>query len=59
MCIANAVVTMDAAGNRKIDKARSRARVDGAVCLAMALGLKATEPEPVVLDFDRPLVIGL
>lgn len=59
MCIANAVVTMDAAGNRKIDKARSRARVDGAVCLAMALGLKATEPEPIELNFDRPLVLGV
>jgi phage terminase large subunit-like protein len=43
MCIANAVAAQDPAGNRKLDKARSRSRIDGAVCLAMALGIRATD----------------
>jgi phage terminase large subunit-like protein len=33
---ANAIVTMDPAGNRKVDKAKSRDRVDGVVALIMA-----------------------
>lgn len=41
--VANAVVTQDPAGNRKLDKAKARFRIDGAVALAMALGLKARE----------------
>lgn len=48
-CVSNAMSVMDPAGNRKLDKAKSRFRIDGAVALAMALGLKAldrTEPAP-------------
>lgn len=41
--VANAVVTQDAASNRKLDKAKARFRIDGAVALAMALGLKSRE----------------
>jgi phage terminase large subunit-like protein len=41
--VANAVVTRDPAGNRKLDKAKARFRIDGAVSTAMALGLKARE----------------
>lgn len=41
--VANAVVVSDAAGNRKLDKQKARFRIDGAVALAMALGLKAVE----------------
>lgn len=41
--VANAIVTRDPAGNRKLDKAKARFRIDGAVALAMALGLKARE----------------
>lgn len=41
--MANAVATMDPAGNRKIDKDKARFRIDGAVALAMALGLKARD----------------
>ncbi len=37
------VVVSDPAGNRKLDKAKARFRIDGAVALAMALGLKAKE----------------
>lgn len=36
MCAANAVVKMDEAGNRKLDKKKSRGRIDGMVSLAMA-----------------------
>lgn len=38
MCAANAVVTKDAAGNRKLDKHKATGRIDGMVALAMALG---------------------
>lgn len=40
--IANAVVHTDPAGNRKFDKSKSRLRIDGAQCLAMAAGARAT-----------------
>lgn len=36
MCAANAVVTRDPAGNRKLDKQRANGRIDGLVALAMA-----------------------
>jgi phage terminase large subunit-like protein len=36
MCAANCVVKMDEAGNRKLDKKRSRGRIDGMVSLVMA-----------------------
>jgi phage terminase large subunit-like protein len=39
--MANAVATMDPAGNRKLDKDKARFRIDGAVALAMAIGLKS------------------
>lgn len=42
-CVSNAMSVMDPAGNRKLDKAKSRFRIDGAVALAMALGLKALD----------------
>ena len=49
MCAANAVVHQDPAGNRKLDKAKSRGRIDGLVALTMARGVAATEdltPQP-------------
>lgn len=55
--ISNAVVILDPTGARKIAKDKSIGRVDGAVALAMAVGLCAKEPEPIVYDFDRPLVL--
>jgi phage terminase large subunit-like protein len=53
MCAANAVATTDAAGNRKLDKAKTTGRIDGLVALAMAIGManaKAVEraPEPTI-----------
>lgn len=38
---ANAVVTTDPAGNRKLDKARSTGRIDGMVSFVMAMGVAA------------------
>jgi len=42
MCMANAVVQMDPAGNRKLTKVKSHGRIDGAVALAMAMAVAAT-----------------
>jgi len=39
--VANAVAVTDPAGNRKLDKDEARFRIDGAVALAMAVGLKS------------------
>ncbi len=41
--ISNAMAISDAAGNRKLDKAATRFRIDGAVALAMAVGLKSRD----------------
>lgn len=48
MCAAGAVVTRDPAGNRKLDKSKATARIDGMVALAMAFGAAnaAVEDEP-------------
>jgi phage terminase large subunit-like protein len=45
MCAANAVVTMDPAGNRKLNKAKAAGRIDGMVALAMAFGVAPAEPQ--------------
>ena len=39
MCMNNAVVVKDDAGNRKLSKKRSTGRIDGAVALLMAVGV--------------------
>jgi phage terminase large subunit-like protein len=39
MCAANAVVTSDPAGNRKLNKAKAAGRIDGAVAMTMAFGV--------------------
>lgn len=44
MCAANAVVQRDPAGNRKLNKAKSRGRIDGMVALAMAFGVAPEDP---------------
>ena len=58
MCAANAVVTRDAAGNRKLDKAKATGRIDGLVALAMAMGdaaAKQSEPNYEILFLgNRP-----
>jgi len=48
MCAANAVVTRDPAGGRKLDKSKAAGRIDGLVALAMALAVsKRHEPEAI------------
>jgi len=39
-CVANTVTTMDPAGSRKFEKAKSYGRIDGVVALAMALRVR-------------------
>jgi phage terminase large subunit-like protein len=45
MCAANAVVTTDPAGNRKLNKHKSATRIDGMVAMAMAFGVAPNEVE--------------
>ncbi len=45
MCAANAVVTSDPAGSRKLDKQKATGRIDGMVALAMAVGVQPSAPE--------------
>lgn len=45
MCMANARVEKDAAGNRKLNKAKATGRIDGAVALCMAGGVIPHEVE--------------
>lgn len=41
--VSNAVTISDPAGNRKLDKSKTRFRIDGVVALTMALGLKSRD----------------
>jgi phage terminase large subunit-like protein len=45
MCMANAVVQADPAGNRKLNKVKSTGRIDGAIALTMAVGSAVATPE--------------
>lgn len=42
MCMMNATVKPDPSGNRKLDKQKSRGRIDGAIALAMATAMAGT-----------------
>ena len=54
-CARNAVVQMDASGNRKLTKAKSRGRIDGMVALAMALSVAVDDRgEAVASPWDDP-----
>jgi phage terminase large subunit-like protein len=50
MCAANAVVTSDPAGNRKLNKAKAAGRIDGMVALAQAVGVAPLDEPSVELD---------
>ncbi|NJL07377.1 MAG: terminase large subunit [Methylacidiphilales bacterium] len=50
---ANACITQDPAGSRKIDKARSVGRIDGLVALAMAIGLAERTAGPVRSPYEE------
>lgn len=55
MCASNAVVTMDPAGNRKLDKSKAVGRIDGMVALTMAFGVAPSEIEvPATSPWDDP-----
>ena len=45
--ISNSIAVSDPAGNKKLDKSKVRFRIDGAVALAMALGLKSRDMKQV------------
>jgi phage terminase large subunit-like protein len=55
MCMANATVERDAAGNRKLTKRKSSGRIDGAVALVMAIG---AAPEGWTRPIDVESLIG-
>ena len=51
--ISNAVIVQDPAGARKIAKDKSIEKVDGAVALAMALGIAEREPPPLKSVYEE------
>jgi phage terminase large subunit-like protein len=55
MCAANSVVTMDAAGNKKLDKKSSVSRIDAMVALVDAF---AVVPEPPTREICIETLIG-
>jgi phage terminase large subunit-like protein len=55
MCAANAVVTKDPTGARKLDKVRSTGRIDGLVALAMSFSLTVV---PTQASVDVSAMIG-
>lgn len=60
MCAANAVVTKDAAENRKFDKSKATGRIDGMVAIAMVTRL-ATRPDddgPSIYETERLTTLG-
>jgi phage terminase large subunit-like protein len=50
--MANAIATMDPAGNRKLDKDKARFRIDGAQALTMLLGLRARDRKVKAIDIE-------
>lgn len=54
MCAANAVVTRDPAGNRKLDKGRANGRIDGMVALAMARAVAEDEELEPASPWEDP-----
>ena len=48
MCLANVVVTMDPAGNRKFDKSKAKRSIDGAVAMLMAVETAVENRTPPV-----------
>ena len=55
MCAAGAVIELDPAGNRKLNKAKSYSKIDGLVALSMALGsMSADEIVSATSPTDNP-----
>lgn len=61
MCMANCKIEKDAAGNRKLNKAKSTGRIDGAVALAMAVGVLPKENDEGSLDefLQNPMTLSI
>ena len=61
MCMANARIERDAAGNRKLNKAKATGRIDAAVALAMAVGVIPQENAEGSLDefLLNPMILGV
>jgi len=61
MCAANAVVTTDPAGGRKLNKAKSAGRIDGLVALTMAFGVapvgETVEPRVDLDEWVRAVAV--
>lgn len=51
MCASNAVVTLDPAGGRKLNKAKAAGRIDGMVALTQAFGVAPSEQEENIDDW--------
>lgn len=56
--VSNAVLDVDPAGGRKLNKRRARARIDGLQALAMAVGLAGREPVDPPQDWSLDLVVS-
>ncbi|NVP55973.1 terminase [Rhizobium sp. DBTS2] len=57
MCAANAVVTQNPAGDRKLDKAKASGRIDGMIALAMARSIASTVQTKLKPTYQM-LVVG-
>lgn len=57
MCAANAVVTSNPAGDRKLDKAKATGRIDGMICLTMARSIAGTFTPKRAPTYDL-LIVG-
>ncbi len=57
-CAANAVAERNAAGDRKLEKAKSTGRIDGLVALAMAMRIALTYAQPAE-DYATGRLIAL
>ncbi|MBF0358874.1 MAG: hypothetical protein HQL70_09720, partial [Magnetococcales bacterium] len=56
-CFSNAIAVTDPAGNRKLDKSKTRFRIDGAVSTTMAIGLKARDMANLETEVDMSSLI--
>jgi phage terminase large subunit-like protein len=57
-CVSNVVPNTDPTGAVKLDKDRSRERIDPVVAAVMAIGLAAREPERKGYDFSGDRVLA-
>jgi phage terminase large subunit-like protein len=54
--VASAAIEPDPAGNRKLSKLRSRARIDALVASVMAIGLAERQPAPADFSFTGAMI---